>query len=188
MNGSTLSTELWGAVSRTRQSHIDRLVALGCPGKSLAQVGARQPAFGIAAVELGKAGLFSPAESGAGVIVQPVVQWDTDWSIPDVVDLIAWQPAQPERWWWRVGTGHALGLDLLNDDLPVRIVSSPLAWLAAGGDALCILDWSQTSPVWPALRSGPCLHFTDYSLRKRVRNSLTLAAPMPPMEIVDVAC
>ena len=76
---------------------------------------------------------------------------------------------------------------ITDDDLPVPIVANPLHWLSAGGEGLCILDWSAPPQCWARLRSGPPLQFPDDVLRLRVRNALVANVALPPMETLDAA-
>lgn len=65
---------------------------------------------------------------------------DGRWRAPsEIIDLIAFDPAAPGRWWTRCGLVAALGEEMLSefsDDL-VRIWRSPLAWLKAGAVGIC---------------------------------------------------
>lgn len=187
MNGRTLTAEMNAAFWRLRDGHYRRLEGLGCSLGALAAVGQFQTPVGVTRVETAPDGLFTPSERGLPAYVQAVAEWDGDWGIADTVDLVAWRPSEPSRWWWRCGTACALGDGLLDGDEPVRVVGSPLAWLAAGGNAMCILDWSVTSPVWNDMRSAPPLIFTDERLRQRVRNHLIRSAPMPSLELYHAA-
>lgn len=62
---------------------------------------------------------------------------------------------------------------------PVEIVATPLAWLAAGGDAVCVLDWSPSSPAWAALRAGPELVIPDRFLEAKLLKAMAQAMPRP---------
>lgn len=187
MKSADLSEEYWKASFKVRQNHLNRLAELGCPISTLAQLGEHQPSLGVARIDILKDGLFAPSETGAPAFIQPVCQWDDDWGIPDIIDLVAWLPSNPTRWYWRVGTAAALGAEHLDGDDPVPVVASPLEWLSASGDAVAILDWSPTSPIWRDLRFAPPLQFKDSALRTRVRNAMILAAPMPQMELTDAS-
>jgi hypothetical protein len=62
----------------------------------------------------------------------------------ELLDLVAFGFARPERFWRRLGDAWALGADRIADHWPgqpIRVVRSPLAYLQAGADALCPLDW-----------------------------------------------
>ena len=185
MKGRDLEAEAWGAIGNVRQHHLDRLVDLGCAMPALSTLSSSRPILGVAKVATSQAGLFQPDERGSGAFVMPVTDWD-DFG-PTVFDLIAWSPSDPARWWWRVGSASMLGEDMLAEDCPIPVVPDPVQWLAVGGQAVCILDWSARSRAWRLLRDGPGLTFIDDTLRKRVRNSLIESAPLPTMELVHAA-
>jgi hypothetical protein len=73
-------------------------------------------------------------------------RWVTD---NQVVDLVAFRPAEPSRWWVRTGFATCLGewsIPTLSDD-PVHVWRTPLAWLRAGTSGICILDPSAARDV-----------------------------------------
>lgn len=68
----------------------------------------------------------------------------------DVVELVAFDPKQPARWWVRSGADPVLGRRALArafPDQPPRLVATPLDWLRAGGNAIAVLDWDGFDPV-----------------------------------------
>jgi len=78
--------------------------------------------------------------SGTGAFVIPVFDRD------DLVDLVAWEPEQPNSWYQRTRE-----IDLLGDFIrfrcawegkPLKLFSNPAAWLLAAGDGACALDES----------------------------------------------
>ncbi|MCT2559243.1 hypothetical protein N0B51_09625 [Tsuneonella sp. YG55] len=188
MKGRDLLAEMEAAASRVRLPHLERLRALGVPYESLGALGRDEHTFGAGRAVLGSDGLFQPDEHGEPVVIQAVND-DLVRKHGEVglIDLIAWRTDEPARWWWRTGSAWALGFELLDGDEPVVVVATPCDWLAAAGRACCILDWSERSPAWPAMRAGPPLSFTNDTLRQRVRNALVATAPLPSMEIADVA-
>ena len=174
--------EMDQAAAAVRLPHLERLKELGVPYAKLAELNAEQHTVGVARVTDAGGGLFGYAAEGFGACLVAAVD---RWRMPDeagVFDIIAFSPGKPERWWGRRGLAFALGDHLLDLDEPVHVVATPVQWLACGGDALVILDWSLRSPVWSALRRGPSLQFDNDELRFKVRNMLVQAAPMPPME------
>jgi hypothetical protein len=95
-----------------------------------------------------------PAPAGANSIkafIVPVGAADPDtgfWS--EIWDLCAFNLASPGRWWLRSGLGDLLGEDHVaacaESGAAVRLVATPLDWLCARGDAVCVLDWSRVDP------------------------------------------
>jgi hypothetical protein len=181
-----LDEEMWISVDNVRQGHLDRIETLGVSRRALATLGAVHPPLGVQRVLWLPDGLYEPDPDGEAAAILPVFQMNGIGFL-DVVDLIAWKTGQPKEWRWRIGQGWALGDFLLDDDLPVPVVATPLDWLKAAGDALCILDWSAPPQCWARLRSGPSLQFSDDALRLRVRNALVANVALPPMEVLDAA-
>ncbi len=75
---------------------------------------------------------WEPSAEGRDAILLPVA--DADGAL---VDIVAWLPYEPERWYMRVGIHGVLGWDELNAAKvycrSVVVNASPLDWLLAGG-------------------------------------------------------
>lgn len=139
MKASSLREEAEAATFRVRQPHIDRLLALGVPGRGIAELGARQIPFGVGHVERIERGLYQPGD-GSLHVISPV------YADGELIDLIAWRSEQPMNWAWRTGLGWALGADETSRDYwpgdpPLQLHATPLDWLRAGGTGMCVLDW-----------------------------------------------
>ena len=126
--------ELLSALGRAMtQEHIDRLLGAGLPP---------------AAVDMcGTAGirpdgeLYQPDGDGFEAIVVPIFDAGA------TIDLLVFNPANPAKWWLRLGAHWALGADALDrvwHDEPLVVYRSPLCWLRAGcpPHGLCVLDWT----------------------------------------------
>lgn len=190
MNGRDLLAEMEAAAAHVRRPHLERLRCLGVPYASLAALGRDEHTIGVGRAVLRDDGLWEPSDKGEPVVVQAVCDGvGRELGDAGLIDLIAWRTSEPERWWWRCGTAWALGHELLDLDNgePVLVVATPAQWLSVAGVAVCPLDWSSSSALWPALRHGPSLKFTDEALRLRVRSALVQSAPLPTMEIPDAA-
>lgn len=111
----------------------------------------------------------------------PFAPWGYELETLDTLDLIAFTTDRPGAWRWRIGDGWALGAQYLIEPMDelVRLVATPLDWLALAGQALCVLDWSDASPAWPLLRHGPDLIVDDIALRNRLQAALHRTAPAP---------
>lgn len=181
MNSADLQSEMWASVQRVRGEHITRLLDLGCQPAALAALGSEQPPFGFGRARLIRGGFYEPDDMGDPVVIVPVFDWLG--AVPGVVDLIAWQTSRPRRWAWRIGTGWALGEHLLEYGDAVRVVETPLEWLASGGRAFCPLDWDAPASCWARLRSGPKLIFADDLLKSKVRAAIARSVQMPEMEV-----
>jgi hypothetical protein len=140
----------------------------------------------VARAEKRSSGLYEPSESGNPVMVIPVMV--ADWRdglfgpicVYSPVDLIAIETTQPANWAWRTGNGWALGADMIDlwEGEPLPVVATPLDWLSRAGEAVCVLDWSETSPAWPLLRQMPEL-FADDFMAARLAAAIDRAAPRP---------
>ena len=177
--------EMNAAASRVRLAHLERLKGLGVSYAALGGLNAHQHTVGVARIEPGADGLFNYSEDGLPACLVAVVDYWREPADAGIFDIVAFASDNLSRWWGRTGAAFALGDHLLEGLEPVRVVGTPADWLARGGDALCILDWSADSQAWPALRGGPLLHFTDDALRLKVRNAIVQAAPMPQMELLS---
>ncbi|PJG48323.1 hypothetical protein CAF53_08780 [Sphingobium sp. LB126] len=133
-----LSSELQSAAARVEQRHLDRLIALGISGGTIAEMGLRGPPFGmVRGVDVG-AGLYEPGD-GPECVVIPVHAEGT------LIDLVAFRTDQPTRWRLRTGLGWALGADQIYvpswDNEPLQLWRSPLDWLRNDGVGITVLDW-----------------------------------------------
>ena len=84
--------------------------------------------------------LWMPSAGGSMALVLPVFDEDED-----LVDLVALRTSDPTEWWLRLGFNDLIhGASWLEDahltGQPVRHFMTPLAWLAAGGEGVCLLD------------------------------------------------
>jgi hypothetical protein len=79
--------------------------------------------------------LFEIADDGVWAVLQPIED-----DSGEVVDVVGWHPARPDRWRLLTGQGEALGLLELRLADPPIIYATPLAWLRAGGRGLCLLS------------------------------------------------
>ena len=138
MKDIDLHAEMGAAAARVRQEHLDRMLSLGVSGPAIATLGAVQIVFGISPATPEPSYFYQPGDGPAHVIM-PVQEEG------ELIDLVAWRSTNPARWLWRTGLGWALGTDYLLprwDDGPVHLYATPLDWLAAAGEGMCILDWS----------------------------------------------
>ncbi len=108
--------------------------------------------------------LYMPAPNGFPVLI--VAAWSpAPPSIyqavegPEILDLIAFRPDQPETWWRRIGEpGLVLGSD--NVDLahvegwPISLHQTPLDWLRADCRGACLLDHCEARWTGSRLRES----------------------------------
>jgi hypothetical protein len=130
-------------------------------------------------------GLFEiDPDDGKWAALQPIATPDNE-----VLDLLAWHPAEPARWRLLRGDGEALGLreiDLRQDrDGPLVCYETPLSWLRADGRGVCFLtrDYAAVQRILIAERElavetvelGKNL---DRLLRYRPAPKIYVASPM----------
>lgn len=125
--------ELTKALGREMtQSHVDHLVGIGVPESTTIMLG-------CCTIET-DGDLFTPAEAGRPCVICPVIDGG------EVIDLCAFRPSEPHRWWLRLGGHWAIGadaLDRLGVGQEMSVYRTPLDWLRAGAPetGLCIFDW-----------------------------------------------
>ncbi len=107
-------------------------------------------AGGMAVARIGTTGrLWMPEPTGTPTFILPV--WagpaPSIYSIiesPVLIDMIAWRPDDPSRWWYRTGEGDTLGIDNLDlahaEGWPISLHRTPLDWLRAGCRGAVLLD------------------------------------------------
>lgn len=126
---------------------------------------------GFARIETHPLGIFDFAESGPRAFVHPI--WSAG-PYSEILDLVAWFPDRPDIWWTHLYTGLPLGVDQLDHaeiaGEPIILHPTPLSWLVAEGEGICILDWVMSAP---ALRSVPVLVCKDDSHGRELQRRLT---------------
>ena len=127
---------------------------------------------GVADIEIHDPGIFDIADFGMRAFLHPIYSGGFG---SEIIDVIAWMPSNPYRWWTLEYTGWALGDDQLfaaefwNE--PILLHPTPLAWLAADGIGVVVNDWIMSSP---ALRSIPCIVTEDAEFGREVQRRLTM--------------
>ena len=183
-----IENEARAAGCNVRQVHIDRVRAMGVSGRALAQIGWHHLPFGVASIRDTPNGHYEPDPAGKPAMIVPVTYPEYHEGVITpiiarypIIDLIAFSTNRPAAWRWRTGNAWALGEQWLTEPTgePVEIVANPITWLAAGGEATCILDWSLDSPAWSYLRAGPDLIISDRFLEAKLITTLEQAMPRP---------
>ena len=115
--------------------------------------------LGVVRIQTHRDGLFEFDHDGIKVYVMPVLAAGR---YSDVVDVLAFRPANSTTCWLYQGAASFLGnIEALNPDRPARIYPTPLDWLAAGGAGLVVLDQHGAAPLLRTLTDddGPGVHF-----------------------------
>ncbi len=73
---------------------------------------------------------------------------------PEPIDLVAWYPKAPARWWLRRNIAVLLGeIEIVHAEVygeAIQVHKAPLDWLKAGGDGIVIL--ADPADAFPYLR------------------------------------
>lgn len=177
MNAADLEADTLAACANVRQPHIDRILALGVSPAALASLGTRQLPFGAMPIDTDDAGRWWPDADGFPAMVVPVRERGED------IDIVAFRTGAPARWWWRIGCAAMLGADLLDlTFLPgdrLHVVSTPIGWIAAAGEAVCILDWGCPDLELSPLRDRGELVCDSPMLAARLRKRLAQPLRFP---------
>lgn len=160
------------AVREVRQAHLDALRGLGVPAWAIAHLGQHQPPFGVMTGTVDRSGLFLPGD-GPARVVQPVIIGR------QIVDVVAWRTARPDSWNLTTGLGWLMGEDQIYTapGEPVHLHSTPLQWLASGGQGICILDWS--APELASLRSLDAIEVAEPAIGKMLLERLSQPQRLP---------
>ena len=154
---------------------LRRLQALGVSRSTVAHMGDRHCFGGSARVIDIDDGLYAPSSEGMPHLILPVFEDG------GLVDLVAFSSEQPLAWLLRLGTGWSLGLidgfERHSWEDEVRLWASPLDWLRADRDGLCILDWS--APEVIELARLPNIRCQDRLLAERLKEALSRPYSLP---------
>lgn len=134
----------WLAAGRLDGGWRTWLRRQGVPGSALLKAPTQVALQRIAA----ERGQFRPDADGIDVMMLAI--WDyPPFRDPDaaIIDLVAWRPDCPSVWWLRTGSAIALGEWLIGPgslaDGPVAVHRTPMDWLRAAGDGVCLLTGDQ---------------------------------------------
>lgn len=128
--------------------------------------------IGVGRIETGDS-YWQPLPTGKPALVAPCSFGIDFGDLYSTIDLIAWTPANPDRWWWRTGQGAALGAEEIEKartfEKPLLLHATPVDWVRAGGTGCCILDW-RGSP--DTLRNVETFRCPDRRYAKRLERRL----------------
>jgi len=178
MTAADLDAE-FGAANDYGTAVIERFRQLGIPDETI--FGLRS-VLGIARVQADPGGLWQPHHDGKWMLIVPEGEPAQPCGWAELHDLVAFHTSEPGRWWTRTGTVDLLGeahvaeLRLLGG--PLRLYSTPLAWLRAGCAGACIIDWRFDPHV--ALGGVEAIHCDTDVLAARLERRLRETAPRGP--------
>ena len=182
-----LAAELADAVCNLPPATIGRLRSFGISDSAIF---AEPLMIGVAKVQTFPSGFYEPNDDGDNALIvaegwpaSPI--WDT------LDDLIAFKPQDPGCWWRRRGEVQFLGAYNIRAEpvFPLTVHQTPLSWLQAGAEGLCIVDW--TFNPERLLCAGP-LEVESDQLKARIERQIRQAAIKKfeidvPKEIRDAA-
>ncbi len=158
MNSLDLTRE-WLSIPSPGAGDLQLLAELGVTRET------RHRAGGLAVARISTVGrLWTPEPNGTPAFVLPV--WDgpapsiyCGVENPVLIDMIAWRPDDPARWWYRqgavdavLGAGH---LDLAHvEGWPISLHQTPLDWLRADCRGACLLDHCEARWTGSRLRES----------------------------------
>lgn len=139
--GCVLREEMNGQVLTAAQ--MQRVIAMGVPAAMVGRLTACHDLV-AARVDLHRDSTFHFGGPD-GRLVMAVR--DTGGAI---IDLVAMSFSDENKWALRTGTADLLGEwnyyhAIATQQRVVRLHSTPLAWLRAAGDGICVLDWTRSA-------------------------------------------
>lgn len=155
-------------------THHRRLIGMGW-NPAIAS-GAR--IIGIAVVEILPNDMWQPCEGGTTMLTIAVVEDDT------VIDIVAFDPAQPGQWFMRKGAAWALGLDEIETvcgtfegEAVIELHATPFDWLRTDMAGVCVLEW--TDQARATIRDLHHIQVRDQRYAQALRLELSRAPRLP---------
>ena len=133
--------EVLTAAWNVRESHQDWLAKAGVSPVAIYCLPPRLHGhFGVCRAQF-HGDLYEPDPNGTPVIVMGVSEHPDE----EIIDIVAFQPSDPTRWWLRLGNAVVLGLHnarlAVFKEEPVLVHATPLDWLRAECHGAVVLDW-----------------------------------------------
>lgn len=176
-----LRVEMRAAVLAMTFPWANRLHEMGVPAAYL--MGEEQ--LGLARVEVLGAGLWQPCEAGREMLVIPVDDEE------QMIDLVAFDPADPDAWCLRTGAAWTLGEAAVWRAMSeqswglkehvLHLTPNPLEWLRAGGEGACVVDWGDYARGM--LRELNQIEVATPALAQRLRLQLAVPVKIPDVTV-----
>lgn len=126
-------------------SAMKHLIALGADQGFAAQLHGKRM-MGVAAISVsGDGARWEPEGPDRRLLIGVTDEFG------ELIDVAAVSSVRRDEWALLTGMGWALGLDRFEaaaariavhgERVRLRLLATPMDWLAAGGDGLCVLDW-----------------------------------------------
>lgn len=182
MSAVDLDVEMKEAAKASSLVHAKALIGLGVSLDTVADLRRHHWGWGVTHASDAGDGLYCPGE-GPLHLVLPVYEDG------ELVDLSAFRSADPTTWLLRTGFGWALGLEHGLERLtwgdPVTLYVSPLDWLRAGADGLCVLDWD--APELRYLSKIPSIVCASTELAACLEAALSQPSRLPQIRVMELA-
>ena len=122
---------------------------------------------------------FEFAEDGQPAIIVPccdglpfILGANPERHVEQIVDLVAVDVDEPDRFWRRRGEALILGAAYLDiaaqEGEPIPVFRNPVTWLRSGGGGIVVLDWAWA----PDLLLGLDLVAEDLALGERLESAM----------------
>ncbi len=166
-----LEMELERARAALPLGAVRLLEALGVPIGIVGQL-TGAGALGRVRTAIGKGGRWEPVEDGEPRLIVAVREKGV------LVDLVAMSSSERDSWALRTGAGWLLGYEhfhaaQLGGEDRLRLFGNPVEWMAAGGEGICVLDWSRTAlSALRGLGSGVAIACDNEGAAEALTNAL----------------
>lgn len=127
--------------------------------------------------------LFEPAPDGKPVILLGVSEHPDE----GLVDIVAFEPSNPVRWYLRLGNAVLLGLHnarlALFEQVPVFVNANPLDWLRNDCHGVVVLDWKRDILSY---LDGYGILVDDDTTRRRLQQAFKRHINIPEVRVMGV--
>ncbi|GLI99147.1 hypothetical protein [Sphingobium sp. BS19] len=176
---NTLRQEMASAALRMDMRQAEYMRGLGVPVALMLE----HNLIGTVTVEVDSRDFWTPIDTGKAMVVTPLVEDGA------TLDLIAFDPKDPDIWFLRTGEGWALGCDAVRDavqgwdsaDKRLSLHATPLDWLRAGSSGACVTQWTPESRS--AVRHVDAIVVTSIKFARALRLELSRPPRIPEIEV-----
>lgn len=134
-----LRVEMRAAHARLEGRQMEILAGLGLPAAQLYA----ETLIGVTTGAIDRRDFWQPDEAGRRLLVTPLTEAGA------ILDLVAFDPKEPNAWYLRTGHGWALGHEAMErasqgwpGDAPLVLHATPMEWLASGCEGTCVVQWT----------------------------------------------
>lgn len=128
---------------------------------------------------------YQPVPEGQPAIAVPVSYSITAAAL-EPIDIAAWVPSDPSRWYVRTGYGDILGAEAIDEaahyEVPLPVYSTPLAWLQAGMGGACLLNLKSAASY---LTNADRIFTDTEQLSASLRRAMARHIQMPTVKTME---